>query len=180
MASLFGEQGDEKAKGRPVGVAAAALVVLPSGGLRTRSTPNVCKGANCMRKVWVVWGSVCLLALLVTAGLGLGAVKPQTFSLLEVTISFTPTGGLNFESPPKAGQGFITESDFYKWNGAKRGVHLGTLQATCTITKVNGDNFWQFCSGGVLLPGGQITVGGLFATTKLFYVPIVGGTGVYA
>ena len=52
------------------------------------------------------------------------AAKPQTFSLLEVTTSCVGSGGFDAfgNTPPKIGQGFILASDYYKWNGTKRGV----------------------------------------------------------
>ena len=43
-----------------------------------------------------------------------------------------------------------------------------------------GENVWQICTGGLLLPGGQLTVSGVIKQTELFNIPIVGGTGIYA
>ncbi len=94
------------------------------------------------------------------------------------------TGGLDmtFSSPPKPGQGFVLESDFYKWKGTKRGAHAGTLEVMCTITKVNIEKgqVSQVCTGAALLAGGQITIVGRIPQSNEFDVPIVGGTGVYA
>jgi len=133
-----------------------------------------------MSRTWVTGGIVCSLVLLISIGAASAAAKPQTINLLEVSKSFTPTGGLDFQSPPKVGQGFVIESDFYKWQGRKRGAHYGTLQGTCTFTKIVGDASSQFCNVGVFLPGGQITVAGIINQSGLFTIPIVGGTGIYA
>ena len=124
---------------------------------------------------------LCVLAVAATSG---AAVKPQTISLLEVEGSFVGTGGLdeNFDKPPTAGQGFVLESDFYKWNGTKRGKHAGTLEVVCTFTKINVEQFAAslICTGAALLPGGQITIAGRIKEANLFDIPIVGGTGIYA
>lgn len=131
----------------------------------------------------VVLASLVLAALAVAATSG-AVVKPQTINLLEVQTSFVGTGGLDesFSGPPKVGQGFVLGSDFYKWNGTKRGAHYGTLQVLCTITTV-GEKPGQaseVCTGAALLPGGQITIAGVIKQSNLFDLPIVGGTGVYA
>lgn len=122
---------------------------------------------------------VVFMAVAASAG---SAVKPRTINLLEVSTSFVGTGGLDetFSGPPKAGQGFVIGSDFYRWSGAKRGAHYGTLQAVCTFTKIVGENVWQICTGSLLLPGGDLTVSGVIKQTERFNIPIVGGTGIYA
>ena len=129
----------------------------------------------------VASAALVLLALAVVATSG-AAAKPQTLNLLEVSTSFVATGGLdeNFNVPPKPGQGFVIGSDFYKWNGTKRGAHYGTLQVICTFSKVTGKNAWQVCTGSALLPGGDLSISGVIRQSDLFDVPIVGGTGVYA
>lgn len=127
-----------------------------------------------------------VLALLVLGALTVpttsaAAVKPQTINLLEVQKSFEGTGGLDTTSnlPPKVGQGFVLESDLYKWNGSKRGARVGTLQIVCTFTRITGSGWWEVCTGAALLPGGQITLAGSVLQGNLLQVPVVGGTGVY-
>jgi hypothetical protein len=134
-----------------------------------------------MRGTWVVGALVGVAAMFVCVGVAMGAAKPQTIPLIEVSTAFTPMGGLDasFRSPPKPGQGFVIGSNFYKWHGTKRGALYGTLQATCTFTKVVGNTAWEFCSAGALLPGGSIAVAGVVKQSDLFRIPIVGGTGVY-
>ena len=107
-------------------------------------------------------------------------VKPRTINLLMVDKSIVDIGVLDPNSPPKVGKQFVIESDFYKWNGRKRGPHFGTVQTVCTFTKITGNEYWQVCTGAALLPGGQITVAGSILQGPLFDIAVVGGTGVYA
>lgn len=124
--------------------------------------------------------SLVLGALAVAATPG-AAVKPQTINLLEVSSSFVGIGGLDttFSSPPKVGQGFVSGSDLYTWNGRKRGAHAGTVWVVCTFTKITSNGAWEVCTGAALLPKGQITVSGSILQGAQFDVPIVGGTGIY-
>ena len=126
----------------------------------------------------VVCASLVLSALAVAATSG-AVVKPQTISLLMVDTSIVDIGVLDPNSPPKVGKQFVIESDFYKWNGTKRGAHAGTLQAFCTFTKITGNGGWETCTGAALLPGGQITIAGSLLQGPLFDLAVVGGTGVY-
>lgn len=129
----------------------------------------------------VVLTSLVAGALVVATTPG-AAVKPQTINLLEVQTSFVPMGGLDetFSSPPRVGQGFVSESDLYKWNGRKRGAHSGSVQVVCTFTKITDSGAWEICTGAALLPGGQITVAGSIRQGPVFEVPVVGGSGAYA
>lgn len=123
-----------------------------------------------------------LLAALISTS-AFAAAKPQRIHLLEVSTSFVGTGGLDesFNGPPKVGQGAVIGSDFYKWNGTKRGAKVGTLQITCTFTKVTSNSAANVCTGAALLPGGQIAVSGVIqGQSRVFDVPIIGGTGRYA
>jgi hypothetical protein len=111
-----------------------------------------------------------------------GAAKPQTINLLEVGTVFVGMGGLdvNFNVPPKIGQGFVIGSDFYKWNGAKRGARVGTLNGTCTfVTDPTAPGGKTLCTAVANLPSGKITAIGVIPNTKTFRIPIVGGTGSY-
>jgi hypothetical protein len=107
------------------------------------------------------------------------AVKPQTINLLMVDKSIVDIGVVDPNSPPKVGKQFVIESDFYKWNGSKRGAHVGTVQTVCTFTKITGNGYWQICTGAALLLGGQFTVAGSILQGAVFDIPVVGGTGVY-
>ena len=121
---------------------------------------------------------LCALAAVAASG---AAVKPQTFNLLEVNTSFVGAGGFDEmgNSPPKIGQGFVLGSDYYKWNGTKRGAHVGTLNASCTwLTAPTSASGKTVCTAVASLPGGKITAVGLTDGNK-FRVPIVGGTGIY-
>jgi hypothetical protein len=122
-----------------------------------------------------------VLAVLAVAATPLAAVKPQRINLLEVQRSFVGTGGLDTTSntPPKIGQGFVLESDYYRWDGRKRGAHFGTLQIVCTFTKIGSSGWWEVCAGAVLLPKGQITLAGSVLQGAVLSVPVVGGTGIY-
>jgi hypothetical protein len=108
------------------------------------------------------------------------AATPQTISLLEVSTLFVPMGGADFKSPPKVGQGFIIGSDYYKWNGTKRGARVGTLNAQCTFvndpTQPGGRSL---CTAVASLPTGKITATGVVPDGDKFRIPIVGGTGSY-
>ena len=107
------------------------------------------------------------------------AAKPQTFSLLEVSTSFVGSGGFDAfgNSPPKIGQGFILASDYYKWNGTKRGAPAGSLNVVCTFVDVNAGK--TVCTAAASLAGGRITAAGLIPDGPKFQLPIVGGTGAY-
>jgi hypothetical protein len=117
--------------------------------------------------------------MLAVAAAPVAAVKPQTINLLMVDKSIVDIGVVDPNSPPKVGKQFVIESDFYKWNGSKRGAHVGTVQTVCTFTKITGNGYWQVCTGAALLPGGQITVAGSILQGAVFDIPVVGGTGTY-
>ncbi len=105
------------------------------------------------------------------------AAKPQTFSLLEVNTSFVGSGGFDAfgNTPPKVGQGFVVASDYYKWNGTKRGARAGSLNVVCTFV----DMGKTICTAAASLTGGRITAAGLIPDSVKFQLPIVGGTGSY-
>lgn len=120
---------------------------------------------------------VCALMAVSSAG----AAKSQTFSLLEVNTSFVGAAGFDAmgTTPPKVGQGFVIASDYYKWNGTKRGAHVGTLNAVCTfLTDPTSDSGKTVCTAVASLSAGKITAVGIVGNNK-FTIPIVGGTGAY-
>ena len=89
------------------------------------------------------------------------AAKPQTFSLLEVSTSFVGSGGFDAfgNTPPKIGQGFVLASDYYKWNGTKRGARAGSLNVVCTFVDTQAGK--TICTAAASLSGGRITASGL-------------------
>ena len=109
-----------------------------------------------------------------------GAVKAQKIPLLEVQTEFIGTVGWDGNSVPSVGQGFIDRSDLYKWKGTARGAWVGTLNASCTFVSIDASsfNFKAMCTASANLPGGRLSVSGLYygSGTK---IPIVGGTGAY-
>ncbi len=119
------------------------------------------------------------LALSVGVAASAASVKPQTFSLLEVDTSFTPTGGWDetSDAPPATGQGFAFGGILYRWVGARRGKAVGHIAAMCTVVTKT-----QFlCNGSLFLPGGVIE---LLAPVRSegdapLNIPVVGGTGAY-
>ena len=120
-----------------------------------------------------------VLGVLAVAAAPGAAVKPQKINLLMVDTSIVDIN-VDPNSPPTVGKQFVIESDFYKWNGSKRGAHVGTVQTVCTFTKITGNGYWQVCTGAALLPGGQVTVAGSILQGAVFDIPVVGGTGAYA
>ncbi len=70
-------------------------------------------------------------------------------------------------------------SDYYKWNGTKRGARVGTLNAVCTIlTDPTSPSGKTMCTAVASLPAGKITAVGIIVGNK-FTIPIVGGTRSY-
>ncbi|MGZ4315920.1 MAG: hypothetical protein ACXVRS_08790 [Gaiellaceae bacterium] len=111
--------------------------------------------------------------LAVNAAAGAGPGRPTlTMQFLEVQTNFSGTNA----GEPKPGDRFWFHSEFYKWNGGKRGARLGHADTTATVLQ-----------GGVVLvdgvgtlPGGTVSVAGLAGTRGAFTLAVVGGTGAYA
>lgn len=125
---------------------------------------------------------VAVIVGLAASAVAYGAAPQKKLEVIEVTRAFHGAGGLdeNFQTMPKPGQGFVIESDLYRWRGLKRGTHVGTLQAFCTYIGFTGRNGSLVCTGGMTLPAGKITVAGAIRQSDLFEIPIVGGSGAYA
>jgi hypothetical protein len=138
------------------------------------------EGREAVRALVRIAVVVGLLVAVASAG---GAVKPQRISLLEVEKSFLGTGGLDptGTAPPAPGQGFVLESDLYRWKGVRRGAHVGTLHAVCTFTDVHLKErvAHSVCTGIASLPAGQILVSGVVGEGNRFVLPIAGGTGAF-
>ena len=108
------------------------------------------------------------------------AAKPQTMNLLEVGTMFVGAGGFDGTAPPKIGQGFVAGSDFYEWNGTKRGARIGNLNVSCVfVTESENAGSKTVCTAVASLPGGRVTAAGLIPDAQKFTIAIVGGTGRY-
>jgi hypothetical protein len=101
--------------------------------------------------------------------------KPSiTMHFLEIQTKFAATISQN--QAPKLGDRFWFHSEFYNWDGHKRGTHLG-----------HGDASAVFLTAGILqltgvatLPGGTITILGESGPGAGSTLAVVGGTGAYA
>jgi hypothetical protein len=101
--------------------------------------------------------------------------KPTvTMRFLEVQTRFAATAPQN--QRPTFGERFWFHSDFYKWNGTKRGAHLGHANASGVVLPAD----TMEITGVASLPGGTITVVGQGGTQRDTTLAVVGGTGVYA
>jgi hypothetical protein len=132
-----------------------------------------------MKKIALL-GAVCAVLLPTAAvsaaahGLA-GPGKPSvTMHFLEIQTKFAATIPQN--QAPKLGDRFWFHSEFYNWNGTRRGTHLG-----------HGDASAVFLTGGIIqltgiasLPGGTLTVLGESGPQGGSTLAVVGGTGVYA
>jgi hypothetical protein len=114
---------------------------------------------------------------------------PQHFSLLEVSRNLDePIGDFRFDRPPVGGDQFTFTDDLYRWNGTKRGAHVGHVRVFATFITGFGDNFSHkattFFSAQFYLPGGSLVLNGFGQSNpngpSRFVLPIVGGTGEYA
>jgi len=101
--------------------------------------------------------------------------KPTvTMRFLEVQTGMTATGPLN--QRPTFGERFWFHSEFYKWNGTKRGAHLGHANSTGVVLPAEAMEI----TGVASLPGGTITVVGQGNLQRGATLAVVGGTGIYA
>ncbi len=101
--------------------------------------------------------------------------KPTvTLNFLEIRTTFGGTVSQN--EPPKPGDRFWFHSEFYKWNGAKRGAHFGHADTVGTFLP---SSIFQV-TGVAHLPGGTISVLGNAGNGRVTTIAVVGGTGAYA
>ncbi len=106
-----------------------------------------------------------------------GPGKPDvTINFLEIQTTFGGTVSQN--EPPKPGDRFWFHSEFYKWNGAKRGAHIGHVDTIGTFLGTP-SNLVQI-TAVAYLPGGTISVLGNAGNGRLITLAVVGGTGAYA
>ena len=137
-----------------------------------------------MRRMLAAFGVVMILVLVVAVTASgspssRAAVnkKSVTFHLVEKAVGFhfidnPPRQGPN--SPPLMGDQFALTSDLL----TKSGLHAGTLEALCTVTR-GGERSRGPCYGVFGLKGGQIAGIALLSNTNVTHIAVVGGTGVY-
>jgi len=136
-----------------------------------------------MKKL-VLFAAACAALLLgaaaATASGTAGSSKPVLgkptviMRFLEVQTGMTATAPLS--QRPTFGERFWFHSDFYKWNGTRRGAHLGHANASGVVLPAE----TMEVTGVASLPGGTITVVGQEGMQRGSTLAVVGGTGVYA
>ena len=116
-----------------------------------------------------------VLAQAASAATPSGPGKPNVvLNFLEVQVAF---GGSVAESQaPRPGNRFWLHSEFYKWQGTKRGGHLGHADAIATF----GASGNPVITGVASLPGGTLSVTGTGSAGPVSTLAVVGGTGIYA
>ena len=137
-----------------------------------------------MRRMLAAFGVVATLVLVVamtasgSSSSGVAATKKSvTLHLVKKQVGSNfidnpPRQGPN--SPPLMGDQFTITSDLL----TKSGLHAGTLEALCTVTR-GGPNPRGPCYGLFGLKGGQIAGMALLSNTNVTHIAVVGGTGVY-
>jgi hypothetical protein len=123
----------------------------------------------------IACGALCTGAAGSAATRTAGPGKPTaTINFLEIETGFAASVPEN--EAPKLGDQFWSHSEFYKWNGGKRGAHFG--HADAHIVFLNSDK--AQITAVASLPGGTLSVVGLTGNQRVTTLPIVGGTGAYA
>jgi hypothetical protein len=135
-----------------------------------------------MRRMLAVIGPVgiAVLVIVLTASgssTGVAAKKSVTLHLVEKQVGFNfidnpPQQGDN--SPPLMGDQFAISADLQ----TKSGSHVGTLEATCMVTR-GGERPRGTCSGVFAFIGGQVALMALLPNTDTTEIAVVGGTGAY-
>jgi len=105
------------------------------------------------------------------------AKKSVTLHLVEKSVGFNfidnpPRQG--FDSPPLMGDQFAISSNLQ----TKSGTHVGTLEATCMVTR-GGERTRGICTGVFAFIGGQVALTALLPNTDTTEIAVVGGTGAY-
>jgi hypothetical protein len=129
-----------------------------------------------MKKI-VLLAAACavLLPTAAVSAAARGPGKPSvTMHFLEIQTKFATTFAQN--QAPKPGDRFWFHSEFYRWNGTKRGAHLGHADTGAVF--LTGDI--AQITGVASLPGGTITVLGDSGPNVGPTLAVVGGTGIYA
>jgi hypothetical protein len=101
--------------------------------------------------------------------------KPSvTIRVLEVQTRFG--GTISTNAPPKPGDQIWLRSEFYRWHGATRGAHVGHVDVVGIFSPTD----TLIITGTASLPGGTLSVVGVAGQQRVFSLPVVGGTGIYA
>ncbi len=139
---------------------------------------------------WVLVVGVVAVVVGLVAGSGSAAVKPQVFSLLEVSTdnSDQPLGDFTFDRPPVGGDRIAVRNQLYKWAGNKKGASAGHDQVMITFITGFGSDFSKkataLFTAQAYLQGGTIVIEGYGQLNpngpSKYTFPIVGGTGKYA
>ena len=105
-----------------------------------------------------------------------GPGKPTiTLNYIDITTSSART--ISENRPPKLGDLFSFHDEFYKWNGTKRGAHIGHADGTAVYL---GHGMGQI-SGVGSFAGGTVNVAGeLSFSSRTSTLAVIGGTGAYA
>jgi hypothetical protein len=137
-----------------------------------------------VRRMLAVLGAVGIPVLVVvltaSGSSSTGAAAPKksvTLHLVEKQVGFNfidnpPRQGFN--SAPLMGDQFAISADLQ----TKSGTHVGTLEATCMVTR-GGERTRGTCSGVFAFVGGQIALMALLPNTDTTEIAVVGGTGAY-
>ena len=97
-----------------------------------------------------------------------------TLNFLEVQ---TAVGGtISANEPPKPGDRIWLRSEFYRWQGSKRGAHFGHADATGVFSASR----TLLITGVASLPGGTLSVVGQASQQRVTTFAVAGGTGIYA
>ena len=136
-----------------------------------------------MRKYWIVPALV-VVSMAAVAWTASATTKPQTFSLIEVSIpkNDRALGAFRFDRPPASGDQFVVKNAL-----VKDGARVGYIRVLHTFITGFGPDFGHkatvlfvaqlYLRGGTMLAEGygQVNADG----PSKFRVPIVGGTGRY-
>jgi hypothetical protein len=121
--------------------------------------------------------SALLAASVAHAATPSGPGKPTvTLNYLEIQTNFAATATFTRNQPPKLGDRIWFHSELYKWNGTKRGAHVGHADVTVVILT---RNIGEVTAVGHL-PGGTIAILGQSRNQRVDTFAVVGGTGRYA
>lgn len=136
-----------------------------------------------MGKRLVILGAVIAAVTLVA-----GAVSPAFGSsstssghthkqTIRVTAVFTDFANIDVGAP-----GFsLGDEEVFSGNLLRNGQQVGRVALVCTfVSTQNPQRVEAQCPGTAILPGGQITIGGVIVNRSLnFTLPITGGSGQY-
>lgn len=129
-----------------------------------------------MKKALIVSATAVALAVGSTTSAGAaGRGSPSaTLSFLDAQTQFV--SNIPEAQAPKLGDQFWTHEEFFRWNGAKRGSHLGHADGHAVVMPGGMVEY----TGIAVLPGGTVAVLGEIGQQGTFTLVVVGGTGAYA